>query len=83
MVTRLGLTWNKRIAFVLTDRLQVKRVEFLEVEAAAADAPDIDPLEQFDIDFTVMSGELSKLLVDLMAARGGEPGAAGEQAVAA
>jgi recombination associated protein RdgC len=83
IVTRLGLTWNERIAFVLTDRLQVKRVEFLELEAAAADAPDVDPLEQFDIDFTVMSGELANLLADLVAALGGTTAVAEDTAVAA
>lgn len=70
--TRLGLTWNGRISFVLTDKLQVKRVEFLEMQAAREDAKDVDPQEQFDIDFAVMSGELSKLLGDLLAALGGE-----------
>ena len=32
--------------------------------------------EQFDIDFALMSGELAKLLADLMAALGGEKAAA-------
>ncbi len=29
--TRLGLTWNDRVSFVLTDKLQIKRLEFLEM----------------------------------------------------
>jgi recombination associated protein RdgC len=70
--TRLALTWNDRIAFVLTDKLQVKRVEFLEMKPDSTDAEELDPAEQFDIDFTVMTGELAKLLADLIQALGGE-----------
>jgi recombination associated protein RdgC len=70
--TRLGLTWNDRIAFVLTDKLQVKRVEFLEMTRDAVDETEVDPAEQFDIDFTVMCGELGKLIGDLVQSLGGE-----------
>lgn len=72
VATRLGLTWNSRISFVLTDKLQVKRVQFLEMEKEGEGGSDVDPQEQFDIDFAVMSGELSKLLGNLMEALGGE-----------
>lgn len=78
--TRLGLTWNARVSFVLTEKLQVKRVQFLELAKESDDGQDVDPVEQFDIDFAVMSGELAKLLADLLAAMGGE---AAQQAQAA
>ena len=74
--TRLGLTWKDRISFVLTDKLQVKRVDFLEVGADGTKDEDVDPVEQFDIDFTVMAGELGQLLQDLTAVLGGAPDAA-------
>jgi recombination associated protein RdgC len=63
--TRLGLTWNGRVSFVLTDKLCLKRIEFLEVGKDQTDAEEVDPAEQFDIDFAVMAGELSALLMDL------------------
>jgi recombination associated protein RdgC len=63
--TRLGLTWNERVSFVLTDKLCLKRIEFLELGKNQPDTQEVDPAEQFDIDFTVMAGELSTLLVDL------------------
>jgi recombination associated protein RdgC len=63
--TRLGLTWNARVSFILTDKLNVKRIDFLELGQDSADAQEVDPAEQFDIDFTVMAGELSTLLADL------------------
>jgi recombination associated protein RdgC len=70
--TRLGLTWNDRIAFVLNEKLQLKRLEFLEMSKDTADAGELDEAEQFDIDFTVMAGELAKLLDDMVAALGTE-----------
>jgi recombination associated protein RdgC len=67
-VTRLGLTWNDRIAFVLTDTLQLKRLQFLQLERdAPADGAEQNAAEQFDIDFTGMAGELSQLLRNLAA----------------
>jgi recombination associated protein RdgC len=63
--TRLGLTWNGRVSFVLTDKLCLKRIEFLELGNDRTDAVEVDPAEQFDIDFAVMAGELSALLADL------------------
>jgi recombination associated protein RdgC len=72
--TRLGLTWSDRISFVLTDKLQLKRLQFLEIkEQPEQDAgSSISPEEQFDIDFALMSGELSQLLPQLSEALGGE-----------
>ena len=70
--TRLGLTWNDRVSFVLTDKLQIKRLGFLDIlkEQAEREAQDAD--EQFDVDFVIMAGELAQLLRDLVAALGGE-----------
>jgi recombination associated protein RdgC len=63
--TRLGLTWRDRLSFVLTDKLQVKRLDFLETSKDDTAGDDVDPAEQFDIDFAVMAGELAALLQDL------------------
>jgi recombination associated protein RdgC len=70
--TRLGLTWNDRVSFVLTDKLQVKRLEFLEMSKDDTEGDDVDPAEQFDIDFAVMAGELGGLLKDLTSALGSD-----------
>ncbi len=74
--TRLGMTWNDRISFVLTEDLQIKRLAFLdilkeEVEGQAEGREGRDE-ERFDIDFALMSGELAKLLAALVEALGGE-----------
>ncbi len=70
--TRLGLTWSERIAFVLTEQLQVKRLEFLDLTHDRADDGETDAAAQFDADFAVMSGELARLLQELVEALGGE-----------
>jgi len=71
-VTRLGMTWNDRISFVLTEQLQIKRLEFLDIikekSTTLADSED----EKFYLDFTLMTGELAKMLTDLTEALGGE-----------
>ncbi|MBS1186350.1 MAG: recombination-associated protein RdgC [Burkholderiaceae bacterium] len=70
--TRLALTWADRISFVLTENLTLKRVAPLDVlkESAASGAQDDE--ERFDSDFALMTGELSRLLNDLVTALGGE-----------
>ena len=75
--TRLGLTWNGRISFVLTDKLVLKQIEFLELadQPPADDDPELDPVERFDAELLLMSGELRKLIADLIDALGGETAA--------
>ncbi len=70
--TRLGLTWNERVSFVLTDKVQVKRLDFLELGGDTTAGDDVDPAEQFDIDFAVMAGECAGLLKDLTTVLGEE-----------
>lgn len=70
--TRLGMTWNDRISFVLNEQLQIKRLDFLDIikEESATLADNAE--EMFELDFTLMTGELAKLLGDLTEALGGE-----------
>ena len=72
IATRLGLTWNDRISFILTEKLQIKRLAFLDIlkEDAEQNAEVED--EQLDVDFALMSGELARQLADLVVALGGE-----------
>lgn len=70
--TRLGLTWRDRIAFLITEKLQIKRVQFLDIDKDKPEDAGRDATEQFDIDFSLMSGELAQLLGDLEQALGGQ-----------
>jgi recombination associated protein RdgC len=57
---------------VLTDQLHIKRINFLDIlnDESGADPTDVD--EQFDIEFALMTGELSLLLAGLVKALDGE-----------
>lgn len=70
--TRLAMTWEDRLSFVMTDKLEIKRVAFLDVvkEEAAKDAENA--AEQFDADLAIMSGEFSRFLPAVVGALGGE-----------
>lgn len=69
MPTKLALTWDSRVSFMLTDGLQLKRVQFLDVvfEGNPNDSDD-----GFDADAAIATGELQPLVDDLIAALGGE-----------
>jgi len=69
--TRLAMTWNDRISFVLTEQLVIKGVKPLDV-IRENEAASLNDAERFDNDFVLMSGELAKLLADLVEALGGE-----------
>ncbi|MGP1628356.1 MAG: recombination-associated protein RdgC [Giesbergeria sp.] len=66
--TKLALTWDDRVSFVLTDGMQLKKISFLDTvfENNAADDGG------FDADVAIATGELAKLIPDLVAALGGE-----------
>ncbi len=72
VVTRLALTWNDRISFMLTENLQIKRLAFLDILKEQSEGQAENEDERFDIDFTLMSGEVARLLDDLLQAMGGE-----------
>jgi len=71
-VTRLGMTWNDRISFVLTEKMQIKRIEFLDIIKNESTEIAENADELFELDFTLMTGELAKMLADLTNALGGE-----------
>lgn len=72
IVTKLGMTWNDKIAFVLTDKLHLKRLAFLDILKEQAEKAGETADEQFDADFALMAGELALLFDDLLVALGGE-----------
>lgn len=69
--TRMALTWADKISFMLTDGMELKRIVPLDVLQGGR-TPTEDESEQFDSDFTLMSGELSRLIDDLVEGLGGE-----------
>lgn len=72
-VTRLGLIWDERIAFVLDEALVVRRLQFLDVvRESLRDITTPSPEAVFDAEFTLMTGELALLLPRLLELFGGE-----------
>ncbi len=69
--TMLALTWADRVSFVLTDTLVLKRVAPVDVIREAEDGQALGDDERFDADFALMTGELQKMLSDLVDALGG------------
>ncbi|WP_343731035.1 recombination-associated protein RdgC [Duganella sp.] len=69
--TRLAMTWESKISFVLTEQLAIKGVKPLDV-LDEKDAGVRNDDERFDGDFMLMTGELSKLMADVVEALGGE-----------
>jgi len=69
--TRLAMTWDSKISFVLTESLAIKAVKALDVISEKESSTKNDE-ERFDGDFMLMTGELAKLMADVVEALGGE-----------
>jgi len=69
MPTRLAMTWEGRVSFVLTESMQIKKLTFLDV-VFEGHKPGKD--EAFDADAAIATAEMSKLIPDLIDALGGE-----------
>lgn len=70
--TKLALTWDERISFVLTEKLEIKRLAFLDILKEEAEKTAEHADEQFDADFAIMTGELQRMLPGIVGALGGE-----------
>lgn len=69
--TKLALTWNDKISFVLSDTLTIKRIKPLDLLDESKDKGSNEE-ERFDADFVLMTSELVRLLNDLIYALDGE-----------
>lgn len=68
--TRLAMTWNDKLSFVLHENMQLKRLAALDILKEQTDSSEADDV--FDTDFAIMTGELKKLLPAVIDALGGE-----------
>jgi recombination associated protein RdgC len=69
--TRLAMTWDSKISFVLTESLAIKGIKPLDVISEKESSTKNDE-ERFDGDMMLMTGELAKLMADVVEALGGE-----------
>ena len=71
-VTKLAMTWQERIEFVVPEDLSIKRLRFTDTIKEELDDYAEDPAMQFDSDFAFMTLELSKFIKEVIMAFGGE-----------
>jgi recombination associated protein RdgC len=72
-VTKLALTWDDSVSFVLDEELGIRRLKFGETLQEQLDDVDADDAAaRFDAAFTLMTLELSRLIPGLLDALGGE-----------
>ena len=69
--TRLAMTWDSKISFVLTESLAIKGIKPLDVISESESATRNDE-ERFDGDMMLMTGELAKMMADIVESLGGE-----------
>ncbi len=80
--TRLALNWRDRVSFTLTESLQLKKITFLDLVFEDRVDP-ANPEEAFDADAALATGELAKLIPELIEGLGGEHDFAAASSVAA
>ena len=75
--TQLAMTWDNRVSFVLTEQLAIKKIKLLDVVLEGQEAAGKGD-NNFDADVAIATGELARLIPDLVDALGGvlEPGQA-------
>ncbi|MBZ2168233.1 recombination-associated protein RdgC [Marinobacter sp. F4216] len=72
-VTRLALTWDENVSFVLDEEFGIRRIKFGETIQDQLDDVDADDaVAKFDAAFTLMTLELARLIPGLLEAMGGE-----------
>ncbi len=62
------MTWDNRVSFVLTEAMTIKKIKLLDVVLEGPAAQE----GGFDTDVAISTGELSRLIPDLVEALDGE-----------
>ena len=71
-VSKLALSWQQRLEFVIDENLIVRRLRFADIiQEQADDIETGDAAAQFDVDFSIMALELSAFIEALGEAFGG------------
>jgi len=72
-VTKLAVTWDDNVSFVLDEELGIRRLKFGETLQEQLDDVDADDaVARFDAAFSLMTLELSRMIPGLLEALGGE-----------
>jgi len=69
--TRLAMTWNDRVSFVLSEGMTIKSIAPLDIiNETISDAAN--EIERAEGDLILMTGEFRRMLTDIVVALGGE-----------
>lgn len=71
VVSKLGMTCNDSVSFVLTESMEIKRIEVLDIIKEQAETQAENDEERFMADFIIYSGELAKVISTIVEACGG------------
>lgn len=72
-VTKLSLTWDENVSFVLDEEFGIRRLKFGEtLQEKLDDVDSDDAAAKFDAAFSLMTLELSRLIPGMLDAMGGE-----------
>ncbi len=72
-VIKLAVNWTDRLSFIVDENLAIKRLKFLDlIQDQVSDTDAEDEVARFDVDFSIMSLELSNFLPRLVEIFGGE-----------
>ena len=73
-VTKLVVSWQERLEFLLDEKLMIKRIRFTDVfqdEIRESEDKADDQATQFDVDFSIMTLQYKELFSSLIGAMGG------------
>lgn len=66
--TKLAMAYEGRVSFTLTDTLQLKKIKFLE----GVFSTEVAEEDRFDTDTAIATGEMGKVIAELVEALGGD-----------
>lgn len=73
LATRLAMTWQGRVSFVLDSSMALRRIEILDVVLEAFSGQlDGEENDGFDADVAIATAELGRMIPELVEALGGE-----------
>ncbi|WP_326535337.1 recombination-associated protein RdgC [Pseudorhodoferax sp.] len=67
--TKLAMTWDERVSFVLTESMQLRKLQFQD---GVFEKTSQEKEDSFDADAAISTGEIGRLLPGLLEALGGE-----------
>lgn len=70
LATKLGMTWNDRVSFVLDSNMHIKRIALLDIVMEEPEESETAE-DAFDADMALSVGEITNLLDGLVSALGG------------